>query len=835
VTRLNQIDQEPKIGRYIVELANDRQYLDFFPLDDAADLDRVPFFYPDRPEPGNGPYGPHMLNPSFRRYRHDPLIAYEFADVHLLGTDGVVVLDSGVVRNSLEHVSSWQADSNVAEVRGKDSVRLRKAIPVTNVVAEGRYAIGFNGAWRNHGHWLPQCLPKLYAFTLLRRRFKDLKVALPPLPPGSAQQRTLELLGIGPEQVYTVPPNEVTCFASAILLPSFDIWTVTNFVAAAADAVLARLPAPANDARPRPDKVYIHRTVGVRSVANFDALRPLLERYGFSVVSFEAMDFGEQVATMQAARHVISEHGAGTTNILFCREAARVLELFNPFCVQPAFWSIASRRGLDYGYLVGTHSPTKARPQPDWNSAYEVPLDRMEDAIRTTLRLPPRLAAAVAPPPQLPPPPLQPQPAATIVPMPQPAPLPAPAPAPTPIQPVGAAAALRTVPPAPLGMAVEAPTGGFSGTAELLFETVNNPARFGRAGGHERFPVFAPALPPPPRPIHDEAQIPGDFVAEHYYYPPTSGVVAYAIGGGVLWSSGFVTLGSKYIGLPDCLPGYFNDHFRPGAPPMYPLYGGAMGRSDVKTITLERPVAVATHPNLGYGHVILEVLPRLWLLSVLRAFGADIPLALSRTVPEWVKGFVRLFHAEQDIVWYDGASERVRAPSIVLPSMLHTEYNFHPAMNLMVRDLVQRQPPPDAATPKLIYLAQSNFGEEKLENQAETEQAMLGLGFTVVRLAGLRPEQQIRLFAGAKVLVAEHGYALYGALFSPPETRVVALNFANHYLSAIARLRGQQIAYVPPADGQFRHWRLTRTQSRTWKVDVAVLRSIVQDMMKGVV
>ncbi len=822
MTRLNQIDQEPKIGRYALELAADRQYLDFFPLDDPAELDRVPFFYPDKPDAGLGPFGQHMLSPSFRRYRHDALIAYEFADVHVLGADGIVVLDSGVVKNSLEHVSTWQPDSNVAEVRGKDYLRLHRPMPVSTVRDDGRYAIGFNGAWRNHGHWLPQCLPKLYAFTLLRRRFKDLKVVLPPLPEGSAQARTLDLLGIGPEAVYTLAPNEATCFASAILLPSFDIWTVTNFVAAAADAVIAGLLAQPEGAPPRPDKIYIHRTVPVRNVANFEAVRPLLARYGFTVVSFEQMDFAEQVATMHAARHVISEHGAGTANIQFCRPATRVLELFNPFCVQPAFWSIASRRGLDYGYLVGTHSPTDALRLANWNSAYDVPLDKLEDGIRATLRLPPRSSSARVPP-------TQPASVSVATATSLSRPIPDRAPAASGTQPTDASAPRL---PASIPAAEMTVNNRFSGIVEPIFEVVNNPARFGRSGAHERLAVFAPAVPPPSLPMLGEARMPAEFVAEHYFYPRPPAVAAYAVGGAALWSTGLVTLGTQFVALPDCMPGYFHEHLRPGAPPMHPIYAGALGRTDAKTVALERPVAVATHPNLTYGHILLEVLPRLWLLAVLREYGADIPLALSRTVPEAVKTFAQMFHGAADIVWYDGANEQVTAPSIVLPAMLHTEYNFHPALNLMVRELVQRHQP-EAAGPALIYLAQANYGEEKLENAVEVEDMMRGLGFVVIRAGDVDPVRQIRLFAGAKILVAEYGLALYGSLFSPPGTRVVAVNFANHALSAIARLRGHRLAYVSPTDGKFHHWRLTRDLPSTWKADRSALRKAVQDMMEG--
>jgi hypothetical protein len=411
---------------------------------------------------------------------------------------------------------------------------------------------------------------------------------------------------------------------------------------------------------------------------------------------------------------------------------------------------------------------------------------------------------------------------------PPPRPVAPPAPAPPPPPPPPPA---PTEPPKP--PVAEAPTGGFAGIAEPDYAPTAAPEKFGRIGIHERLLLFPPEPAPPQRPAYDEANLPENFVAEHHHAVAPEAVAAYAVAGGMLWSTGLVTLGRRFVAPPDCVPGYFRASFAPTAPPLAPIHAGALGRADVRTLTLDRPVAVATHPNLGYGRFLLEVLPRLWLAKLLREQGADIPLALSRTVPAWLLPWVRLLHDEESIVWYDGAAERVRAPSIVLPGMLHSEYNFHPAMNRMVRDLLARLPPSDAASPELIYLAQSNFGDERMENAAEAEAAMRDLGFSVVRLGELDAVQQLRLFAGAKMVVAEYGDALHGALFAPPGTRVVAIGFANHCQSAIARVRGQTIAYVPPADGAFRHWRFGQGLSRSWTVDPERLRRTAEDMLRG--
>lgn len=794
MTRLTLIDKEPRIGRFLHDLVNERQYVDFFPLDDAAELERAPLLCPSPPEAGIGPFGKYMQDPAFRRYHVEGIAAYAFDDVYVIGSDGVVALNGGVLRSTLDYLSSWLPDSNVEDFRRGEMLRLRRPMPVSHFVEDGRYCIGFSGAWRNHGHWLPQCLPKLYAFTLLRRRFRDLKVALPPFAPHSPQQRTLDLLGIGPDAVHTLPPNQVTGFASAILLPNFDIWSVAPFVAAAAERLVAGLPAPPPGAPARPERLYVHRKVKARAVANFEAVRALVERHGFVVQSFEDTDLADQVAAMQAARHVISEHGAGTANILFCREGARVLELFNPFCVQPAFWSIASRRKLDYGYLIGAHSPTADHAQPNWNTAYEVPLDRLEADIALLLGLDPPAA-------RIPAAPAQPAPA-------QPAAAPAQPPADGP------------------------PLAGFKGVLEPIFDITGDIGGFGRGGGAQRLMLFAAALPPPQIPAHRQADMPAEFVAEHLHYPAPGAVHAYAVDDATLWGNGLLTSGAQFVAPTDCLPAYFRPHMRGDGPPLHPAHAGSLNRADVETLAFDHPVASAMHPNLVYGHFLLEILPRLFVLDVLRQFGADFPMLLSTTVPAWARSFVRMFVPEDRIIPYDAGRHRVVAPCFILPSMLQHDHNFHPAFNLMIQQLAQRQPPQPPG-PTHLYVSRANFGDERIENEDEVERVMADLGFTVIQPHRMTPEQQVHIFSGARVVAGEYGSALHNAIFSPAGTRVIALNFFNNYQSKIARVRRHHLAFVPPEDGRFRHWRLSRDLVRKFRVDLETLRRTTGEVLAG--
>ena len=59
----------------------------------------------------------------------------------------------------------------------------------------------------------------------------------------------------------------------------------------------------------------------------------------------------EQVAVVRDARMVVAPHGAGLTNIVFCRPGTTVIELSTGFWWNPCYRYIASMRGLPYRLL----------------------------------------------------------------------------------------------------------------------------------------------------------------------------------------------------------------------------------------------------------------------------------------------------------------------------------------------------------------------------------------------------------------------------------------------------------------------------------------------------
>jgi capsular polysaccharide biosynthesis protein len=78
-----------------------------------------------------------------------------------------------------------------------------------------------------------------------------------------------------------------------------------------------------------------------------------LRLLGFQCIDLEGLGLLEQAEIFSRADCVIAPHGAGLTNILFCRPGTIVVDIFAPTYVNACYWVMANELGLAYSYLLG--------------------------------------------------------------------------------------------------------------------------------------------------------------------------------------------------------------------------------------------------------------------------------------------------------------------------------------------------------------------------------------------------------------------------------------------------------------------------------------------------
>ena len=340
----------------------------------AAEMHRTPFVFATPLALAHAQHGWTLTGPGFRTYHSPAITLRRLANTTLLGTDGVVLHDNQAIPDTLQHIMTWAPGSLVDSYQPGAQLHLRRT-PRPAPPIPGDTFLGFSPAWRNYAHWLQECLPKLLGYIVLRAQCPGLRLLMPALLPGSFQAQTLALLGIEPASIVTVADGIVLPLEHAWLSTAADIWTVSPLLRRAARH-LARCPAigPAQTA----ERVYLRRDPGTRTLANFEALRPILDAAGFVVAAPGSLSLAEQITLMQGASYVIGEHGAALANIMFCRPGTTVIELFNPACPQPAHWSVATACGLRYGYAAGQGAPGLG-----WNDDYVIPPTLLQEVIAT--------------------------------------------------------------------------------------------------------------------------------------------------------------------------------------------------------------------------------------------------------------------------------------------------------------------------------------------------------------------------------------------------------------------------------------------------------------------
>ncbi len=228
-----------------------------------------------------------------------------------------------------------------------------------------------------------------------------------------------------------------------------------------------------------------------------------------------------------------------------------------------------------------------------------------------------------------------------------------------------------------------------------------------------------------------------------------------------------------------------------------------------------RPVlALGTPGGAVYGHALLDMLPALWLFATTRNLhGLDlreVDVLLGAATPAWIEPMIRhvLHPREFRIARYRDRQELLAAPAIHRISYLRNGPLLSPAMALFAEHVVGMTGAegPGGRAAKL-YVTRSGGGAQgkrRVENEAAIEALLAARGFAIVDPARLPWPEQIRLFAGARLVVGPFGSGMHNMLFAPSGTRSLVLAHArmNWLQSAISALRGQEMTYLSPAQAQ---------------------------------
>lgn len=212
-------------------------------------------------------------------------------------------------------------------------------------------------------HWLSDALSRL---ALIRADLQD-EILL--LPHQYAQidyvQASLKSFDVNVE--YIAPHEVVRC--KLLLLPT-PIAPSGHFREEIIRDVRQQLldyftePATAHARR-----VYISRArAPKRRIVNEAEVSAALSKFDFEIIHAEDLGFAEQVRLFSQTRYLVSNHGAGLTNMLFMQSGGSVLELRHKTDrVNNCYFTLASALNLNYFYQT-------CDPVPDLEDAHTADL-----------------------------------------------------------------------------------------------------------------------------------------------------------------------------------------------------------------------------------------------------------------------------------------------------------------------------------------------------------------------------------------------------------------------------------------------------------------------------
>lgn len=99
-------------------------------------------------------------------------------------------------------------------------------------------------------------------------------------------------------------------------------------------------------------KIYLSRLkASKRRIGNELDVEKMVKLYGYQVVYAEDLSFEEQIKIFSESSHIISPHGAGLSNIIWCNSGTNLIEIFSFDNLHSCYATLALTRNMNYQYL----------------------------------------------------------------------------------------------------------------------------------------------------------------------------------------------------------------------------------------------------------------------------------------------------------------------------------------------------------------------------------------------------------------------------------------------------------------------------------------------------
>lgn len=201
----------------------------------------------------------------------------------------------------------------------------------------------------NYWHWFFDLLPRVLLLKEYSDNFNNIDVIIVNKLTYYYQWETLEKLGMPLDKILESDSN-LHVQADFLIVPS----VFKDIPSGWACQKLHEKFTNNSNCNQQSLRLYISRNdAQTRRILNEEEVMENLAQFGFKKVILTGMSVKEQRDLFHSAEFIVAPHGAGLTNIVFCRKGTGVLEIFPPTYVNPCYWELSDNLGLDYYYFLG--------------------------------------------------------------------------------------------------------------------------------------------------------------------------------------------------------------------------------------------------------------------------------------------------------------------------------------------------------------------------------------------------------------------------------------------------------------------------------------------------
>ena len=263
-----------------------------------------------------------------------------------------VITPDNYLLGDLSRDYPWFLPECPYQERAEHSVFRQESIPPVEKI-EGKVVLLSGLAGHVYYHWMFDIIPRLELLQKSGIELKKIDRFVVNSLSKPYQQETLQLMGIPAEKIIESDRHS-HIQADELIVPSFPGYL--DWVEPGTIDFLRRtfLPHVGLTKTSSKQKIYVSRAKAKnRQVINELEVSQLLEAQGFQTVFLEEMSVLEQVAVFAHAQIIVTPHGSGLTNLVFCSPDTKIVELFAPNYVRTDYWMISQYLQLQHYYVIG--------------------------------------------------------------------------------------------------------------------------------------------------------------------------------------------------------------------------------------------------------------------------------------------------------------------------------------------------------------------------------------------------------------------------------------------------------------------------------------------------